>query len=94
MQDLVLTLIQKVNDLHVVVNRPKNCHQKAMLFYGFSVDAHFYPDSMPGPDHDEVESSYVLNTHKDAKLIKLLQNVGMKVDDEGYLPPTAIFEKH
>lgn len=69
---LSVLMIQEVNELYMVVNRPKNRHQKAILFYGFLIDDTSNPMGIPDLDHDEVESSYALDTHKEAKLIKLL----------------------
>lgn len=86
---------QEVNKVHITMNKPKNHHHKATLFYGFSVDAHSQSDHLLDPDHDEEAGlSYALDMHKEAKLIKLLWNVGMKVDDEGeHSPTTPIFKE-
>lgn len=85
--------IHEVNGLHMIINRPKNRHQKTILLYWFSVDAQFRPDNMLDPNNDEgAGSSYALNTRREAKLIKLLQSTGMDVDD-GHLPPPPSFKK-
>lgn len=65
-----------------------------MLLYGFSVGAHCHSDNLSNPDRDEVGLSCALDMHKEAKLIKLLRNASMEIDDEGQLPPTPpIFEE-